>query len=281
MARLDFSQKIEVTSQDEVGELAQNINFLSRELESTISNLQKTNAQLQEELKHREQVDRMRQEFISNVSHELKTPIALIMGYAEGLKINVNEEDRDFYCDVIADEANKMNKMVRRLLYVAQLDSGAMQPEKTEFYIGDVVNRCLDKQSITLKEKDIQVEVDGEKNYLVEADLEQIEQVVTNYLTNALNHIDEKKKLRIRLSDHDGWVKVAVYNSGKAIPAESLPHLWESFYKVDKARTREYGGTGLGLYIVRTIIEAHQGGYGVRNIDEGVEFWFELPILPE
>lgn len=281
MAKLDFSKRIMVTSKDEVGELAQNINVLSDELEGAITRLQTANTQLHQELVHREQIDKMRQEFISNVSHELKTPIALIMGYSEGLKVNVNEDDRDFYCDVIGDEAQKMNKMVRRLLYVAQLDSGAMQPEKTEFFINNVVDRCLNKHSILMKEKGVEAEVEASQDYLVEADIEQIEQVVSNYLTNALHHIDEHKKLRIRITEQEGRTRVSVYNSGNAVPEESLPRLWDSFYKVDKARTREYGGTGLGLYIVRTIMEAHQGAYGVRNVDDGVEFWFELPIVSE
>lgn len=281
MAKLDFSKRIKVTSNDEIGELAQNINILSDELEGAITRLQATNTQLQAELAHREQIDKMRQEFISNVSHELKTPIALIMGYTEGLKVNVNEDDRDFYCDVIGDEAQKMNKMVRRLLYVAQLDSGAMQPERTEFFINSVVDRCLNKHSILMKEKGVEAEVTAERDYLVDADIEQIEQVVSNYLTNALHHIDERKKLQIRITEQEGRVRVTVYNSGSAVPEESLPRLWDSFYKVDKARTREYGGTGLGLYIVRTIMEAHQGNYGVRNTEDGVEFWFELPIVSE
>lgn len=277
MAVLDFSDKVEVKSRDEVGQLALNINSLSTQLEHTISELQTANRQLQLDLETRIKSDNMRKEFISNVSHELKTPISLIMGYSEGLKVGINEEERDFYCDVITDEAQKMSKMVSRLLYVSKIDSDAMKPEMSRFVLSSLVDKYLENVSISLNDKQISVDKHYEYDGEICADSDQILQVVTNYINNAINHCGGEMKISLSITkSEDGRVRFSVFNTGEHIPEQSLTHIWESFYKVDSARTREYGGTGLGLYIVRRIIENHHGEYGVENVENGVVFYFEL-----
>ncbi|MBQ3140950.1 MAG: HAMP domain-containing histidine kinase [Clostridia bacterium] len=277
IAQMDFSSKVKVRGNDEVAALGNSINELSERLEQAITNLQTANMQLKLDLRNREKADIMRKEFISNVSHELKTPIALISGYAEGLKVGISEEDRDFYCDVITDEANNMNKLVSRLLYVSQIDSGAMKPELSHFELEAVVEGCLENHSLQLREENITVQKQFECAGAVDADIDQIRQVVTNYLTNAEHHIGGERIITLRILQKDGsHLRFEVENTGEHIPAEVMPHLWESFYKADKARTRAYGGTGLGLYIVSRIIESHNGVYGVSNTENGVCFWFEL-----
>ena len=197
----------------------------------------------------------MRKEFLSHVSHELKTPIALIQGYAEGLKENItdDEESKDFYCEVIADEAKKMNAMVKKLLTLNQIEFG---------------NNQLSMQRFDVFEEEAPV--------YVWADELMIEEVFSNYLSNALNHVYENGTIRIWFERMDSNLRIHVYNDGKCIPEEELNKLWIKFYKVDKARTREYGGNGIGLSIVAATMKAHGKDFGVANKENGVDFYFDL-----
>ncbi|KNZ69942.1 integral membrane sensor signal transduction histidine kinase [Thermincola ferriacetica] len=278
MSKLNFSRKYPVQSEDEVGQLGQSINSLSDQLDKAISELKEANEILKEDIERERRIDKMRKEFISNVSHELKTPIALIQGYAEGLKLNVNEdeESRNFYCDVIMDEADKMNRLVKDLLDLSQIESGYLKLEKTVFEVSAFIEHVLEKFRPIFAEKGIRLDVKNEKSLFVYGDVVRIEQVLINYLNNAINHIDESKIIRIEVTCRNNKVRVSVYNSGNPIPEDSLDKIWTSFYKVDKARTRTYGGTGLGLSVVRGILEAHHNAYGAENKDDGVLFWFEI-----
>jgi len=278
MSKLDFSKKYPVQSDDEVGQLGRSINSLSDQLDKAISELTEANNKLKEDIERERKIDKMRKEFVSNVSHELKTPIALIQGYAEGLKLNVNEdeENKNFYCDVIIDEADKMNRLVKDLLDLSQIESGYFKLDLTSFDISSLVDHVLEKYRPILMEKGIKVKVEKQENVDVYGDRIRIEQVLVNYLNNAINHVDENKIITISVTDGNDKVRLTVYNSGKTIPEESLDKIWTSFYKVDKARTRAYGGTGLGLSVVKAIMELHHNGFGVENKDKGVAFWFEL-----
>lgn len=278
MSKLDFTKKYHVKSDDEVGQLGKSINSLSDQLDQSIHNLTEANKELRKDIEQKQKIDQMRKEFINNVSHELKTPLALIQGYAEGLKLNINEdeENRNYYCDVIMDETDKMNRLVRDLLDLSQIESGYFKLEKTPFDISDLINTVLDKYQPLILEKGIKVECDLPENLTVFGDTVRIEQVLVNYLINAINHVDKNMIIKIRASVEDEKVHVSVYNSGMNIPEESLDKIWTSFYKVDKARTREYGGTGLGLSVVKAVQELHNNSYGVENLTDGVSFWFEV-----
>ena len=223
-------------------------------------------------------LDASREEFVANVSHELKTPIALVQGYAEGLKENISEdpESREFYCDVIMDEASKMNQMVKNLLTLNQLEFGNDEVEFARFDIAALVRGVIASCDILIQQAGASVDFVSEEKVYVWGDEFKTEQVVRNYLTNAIHHVDNEKRIEVRIVSSDGKVRVSVFNSGKPIPEEDVPKLWDKFYKVDKAHTREYGGNGIGLSIVKAIMESFHQGYGVRNFDNGVEFWFEL-----
>lgn len=279
MSKLDFEVKYPVTTQDEIGVLGSCINMLSENLESTISELKTANNELQKDIENKIQIDEMRKEFLSNVSHELKTPIALIQGYAEGLLDNINEdkESRDFYCEVIIDEAQKMNKMVKKLLSLNQIEFGNNQMSFERFDIVNLIQNVMLSASILAEQKEAKIAFDkAYEPVFVWADEYMVEEVVTNYISNAINHVDFEKKIEVSLEKHDNVVKIRVFNTGKQIPEEELKKVWIKFYKVDKARTREYGGSGIGLSIVKAIMESLNQRYGVQNHDNGVEFWFEL-----
>ena len=278
MSDLDFEARYESKVGNEIDMLGDNFNRMSTQLENTISELKSANNELQRDIEDKIKIDKMRKEFLDNVSHELKTPIALIQGYAEGLKENISDdpESREFYCDVIMDEASKMNKLVKNLLTLNQLESGKDAVVMERFDIVSLIRGVLQTMDIMIGQKEAKVIFDAQKPVYVWADEFKTEEVVTNYVSNALNHLDGDRQIEIKLIDEDSRVKVTVFNNGTPIPEADIPNLWNKFYKVDKARTREYGGSGIGLSIVKAIMESMNQEYGVQNFDNGVEFWFTL-----
>lgn len=280
MIHLDFDAKYSGKSRTEIALLGHNINELSCTLEKTISELKSANNELQRDIEKKNEIDGMRKEFLSNVSHELKTPIALIQGYAEGLKEGINDdaESRDFYCDVIIDETAKMNEMVKKLLTLNQLEFGNDAIGMERFDIVFLINNYIQSSEIITKQKEISVRMEDYDPVYVWADEFKTEEVFMNYFSNAINYALYEKIIDVKLHKKESKVRVSVFNTGNPIPEESLGHLWEKFYKVDKARTREYGGSGIGLSIVKAIMESMNQEYGVINYDNGVEFWFELEL---
>ncbi len=283
MSNLEFDAKYTGDAEDEIGVLGASMNELSSELEKTISELKTANNELKKDIEKKTEIDEMRKEFISNVSHELKTPIAIIQGYAEGLKESVNDdpESRDFYCDVIVDEASKMNKMVRKLLTLNQIEFGNMQAEFERFDIVQTIDNILNQTQILLADKGATVDFDNTKPIYVWSDEFKIEEVITNYVSNAINHVDGARIIKITVVDKGGIVRVTVGNTGENIPEDAIGRIWEKFYKVDKARSREYGGSGIGLSIVKAVIDSIHMKCGAKNTPSGVEFWFEVESARE
>ncbi len=280
MANLDFEAKYTSGGNNEIGELGDNFNRMSQKLEKAISELKQANNSLQQDIEQKEKMEQMRTEFMGNVSHELKTPIALIQGYAEGLKEGVNDdpESRDFYCDVIMDEAGKMNRMVKNLMTLNQLEFGDDKVEFERFNLTELIGGVLQSMDILSQQKDVKLIFREENPVYVWGDEFKIEQVVRNYVSNAYNHVNEEKIIEVKILREDGLAKVTVFNTGKPIPEEDVPRIWDKFFKVDKAHTREYGGNGIGLSIVKAIMESMHQQYGVKNYDNGVEFWFTLDV---
>ncbi len=281
MADLDFETKYTSGGENEIGKLGVNFNRMSEKLESTISELKTANNQLQKDIERKEKLEVMRNEFLGNVSHELKTPIALIQGYAEGLKDGVSEdrESQEFYYDVIIDEAQKMNQMVRNLLTLNQMEFGAEDVEFVRVNLTELVGSVLQGMEIMAQQKGVNVIFKQTSPVYVWADEYKVEQVVRNYVSNALNHVCGENVIDVRIDCTEQKARMRVFNTGSMIPEEDLSRIWDKFYKVDKAHTREYGGNGIGLSIVKAIMESFRQPYGVKNYDNGVEFWVEFDIL--
>ena len=282
MANLDFSKKFHPKDvDDEINMLGKNINLMSDKLEATIKQLRNSNIRLERDIEEKSKIEEMRTQFISDVSHELKTPIALIQGYAEGLIENVNtdEENRKFYAEVISDEANKMDKLVKQLLELMKLEYGKREFSNANFNIIELISEVIRKSKVMLEEKNIEVRFDFSKPINVYADEFYIEQVVTNYITNAIKHADEvfgEKYIEIRIEDREDKIRIYIFNTGKNIEEEDKERIWRRFYKVDSSRNRENGGTGIGLALVKAIMNNYNNAFGVENKDTGVEFYFDL-----
>lgn len=278
MSDLDFDVKYQGVSEDEIGVLGASINSLSTKLENTISELKSANNELEKDIQKKIKIDEIRKEFLSNVSHELKTPIALIQGYAEGLKENINEdlESKDYYCEVIIDEASKMNKMVKKLLALNQIEFGNNQLDITRFDILSMIKSIVSSTAILFRQKGVSLILEENEPIYVWADEYMLEEVMNNYISNALNHVSGEHIIKITITTKQNVVRVSVYNTGENIPEDELENVWIKFYKVDKARTREYGGSGIGLSIVKAIMESMNKECGVVNYKDGVEFWFEV-----
>ena len=286
MSRLDFSKKYETTdTDDEINNLGRSINTMSEKLEKTIKQLRSTNLELEKDIEKKSKIDEMRKQFISDVSHELKTPIALIQGYAEGLLENVNtdEQNREFYSEVILDEANKMDKLVKELLELMKLEYGKREFNNTTFDIQELIAEVIKKSRVMLEENNIKVEFEVKEPIYVYADDFYIEQVVTNYLTNAIKNNEEQKGrkricITIQPKVEINKVRISVFNTGKNLSEENMIRIWKRFYKADESRNRADGGTGIGLSLVKAIMNNYQNEYGVTNKEEGVEFYFELDL---
>ena len=274
MSELDFDIKYDGKDKGEIGLLGKSMNNMSQKLEENISQLKAANLELQRDIDKKEKLEKMRTDFLSNVSHELKTPIALIQGYAEGLKEGITDdpESMDFYCSVIMDEAAKMNNMVKRLLTLNQIEFGEDELVMERFDINELVKSVVSANELRATQKNLSITYDILDTPLyVWADEYKVEEVVTNYLSNAINHCCNENIIKIKVGQIDkDNVRVSVFNTGNNIPEADIEHIWEKFYKVDKARTREYGGNGIGLSIVKAIVESMGKTCGVNNLSDDI-----------
>ncbi len=284
MSKLDFSKKYRISdTENEINELGISINTMSDKLERTIKQLRDNNIELEKDIEEKSKIDEMRKQFISDVSHELKTPIALIQGYAEGLIENVNtdEESRKFYAEVILDESNKMDQLVKKLLELMKIEYGKREFNNEKMDIVSLTNKVITKASVMLEEKQINIKFSEKEPIYVYADEFYIEQVITNYFTNAMKHcesVDGRKEIEIKIyqNNKNSNIRFCMFNTGTNIKEEDLERIWGRFYKVDASRNRDDGGSGIGLALVKAIMNNYQSDYGVVNKDDGVEFYFEL-----
>ena len=279
MASLDFSRKCEDYGKDEVGELGRRINELSDKLNHTLADLKDKNAQLENDIQLRLALDNARKSFISNVSHELKTPIAIISGYAEGLYEGISDDPQTIreYCGIINNESQKMNELVLELLELSKLESGS-QPFLPDYYdIGKSISNILAHLSLQIKTNGITVENHVPSSVICYAQGDKIEIVLKNYITNAISHCSGEKKIVIFCEKLKDTIRFSVCNSGEGIAAEDISEIWDSFYRADKAHGRSENRFGLGLSIVKSIMTTHRCAYGVENIRGGVKFTFEVP----
>ena len=279
MAKLDFSQRCPPTRLSEITDLGQSINQLSAALDEALTDLKARNLKLQEDIENERTIDALRQTFISGLSHELKTPIAIIQGYAEGAKMFYaagNAEAADRYCDIIGEEAGRMNSMIMKMLEITKYSSGAYEPQREDFALRGFTEEWFVRNEAILKEKGIRAENTVPAEAFGNGDRLILSSVLNNYLSNAMSHVDGEKIIRVFCSDLGGVWRVAVFNTGAHIAAKDIDKIWDSFYRADKSLSRSQGRFGLGLAIVAAIQKLHGEAYGAENVENGVEFWFDV-----
>lgn len=277
MAALNFERELVYNGQDEIGELATSINDMSAKLDAALKNLRDSNAKLKDEIELERSLDAMRREFVANVSHELKTPIAIISGYAEGLKMNINEQKRDEYCDVIVSESERMNRLVLSILELSKYQSGQVPLSKTEFDIVPFIKQITER---IFKDKAANIIYNLPDSLFVFADEIMAEQIIKSYVENAREHINEGGTLTLSAISDEKTAKISVKNTGSHIDKEQIPLIWQSFYRGEKSHKRESSRFGLGLSIVSAICKMHGTECGVESLDDSVEFWFTLNTCP-
>ncbi|MGK8605024.1 sensor histidine kinase [Bacillus thuringiensis] len=269
IAQLDFTEKIPITSKDEIGDLSKNINVLSNKLHSHIG-------QLEEDIEKERKLEKTRKEFISGVSHELKTPLSIMKSCISILKDGVAEHKKDYYFQAMEREVDKMDTLILDMLELAKFESGTYKMKKDSFYIDTVIEDICEHLSVEIEKKELRVH----KNicsFEVIANQGRIEQVIVNFITNAIRYTPNKEDIIISTIDEKDHIKVCIENKGTHIEEEQLDKIWDRFYRVDTARQRSQGGTGLGLAISKNILELHDTEYGAGNTEDGVLFYFYLP----
>ena len=276
MANMDFTAKCPPYKISDLNELSASINSLSRSLSIAMEKLQSENRQLETDILYQRKLEKSRRSFISNVSHELKTPIAIIKGYAEGMKMGVGCDSVEEFCDIIIDESDKMNDLIIRLMEYMKLNSGAYKIFSSEFNLAEVLSECAEGLSSKIEEKNIQYIADINLDFTAFSDSLMVQNIFTNYLSNAISHIDYDRIIRVTATDVGTAYRVRVFNTGKPIPGTDIENIWQSFYRADKSHSREEGRFGLGLSFVATIQEMTGEKYGVENKKDGVEFWFDV-----
>ena len=276
IAALDFNESCPPFRIKELNELSENINLLSSKLSNALDTLKDENRQLESDIRLERKLEKTRRSFIANLSHEMKTPISIIQGYAEGLKYGIGCDDKDEYCDIIIEESQKMNNLVIRIMEYMQYGSGSYEAKMSDFNIAAFLEECLISNELLISNSKATVELDADSSFIGYGDSELLRHVFNNYLTNALSHLDFERKITVTVCEKDGTYRVTVFNTGKPIPGSDINNIWQSFYRADKAHSRSEGRFGLGLSIVATLQELHDRQYGVQNKENGVEFWFDI-----
>ena len=281
IAKIDFSEKCEVHSDDELKELATNINLMSDNLHNTLTELQIANERLQNDIAREREFEQMRSNFFATISHELKTPLTIIKGIANRVKSKpLSRDEITIQVDSIIEEVDRMTLMVQDTLNYMRMETKPDELEWNSFSFKMLVEHLNRKLSDLVEEKNLQVHLDLDDVY-VEADSEQIITVVTNFYSNAIRYTSEGEEIYISIKRQNDKARFEIENTGIFIPEKEMHLIWEPFYRLEKSRNRDSGGTGLGLLIVSKILDLHHSQYGVENTERGVKFYFELEIDPD
>lgn len=243
--------------------------------------LRDANARLVELINRERELEKMHKEFISQVSHELKSPLGLVEGYAEALLDDIKQEKRNRYLNIIIDEVKKMGILISNMLSLAQLEGGYIRLQSSWFDLSSLIHNLIDRFDDMAEERDICLRLIAPHGIMAEGDPVQIEHVLENFLTNALRYTPAGGTIAILLILEEKRVRINVFNEGETIDLDDLTRIWEPFYRADKSGNKKYGGTGLGLTVARTILQLHHSEYGINNVPNGVQFYFYLPLIKD
>ena len=281
IANIDFSEKCEVNSDDELRELATNINVMSENLNRTLTELQVANERLKDDIAREREFEQMRSTFFSTISHELKTPLTIIKGIATRIQSrSMSPDEVKVQLNSIIEEVNRMTVMVQDTLNYMKMENPEDILEYSSFNLKMLIEHLNNKVKHIMGEKKLHIHLDLDDEY-VEADSSKIMTVVTNLYSNAIRYTPDGDHIYVSLKRFGSKVQFEIENTGIFIPEEELDRIWEPFYRLEKSRNRDSGGTGLGLLITSKILQMHQSHYGVVNTSRGVKFYFDLNVDPD
>ncbi|MBE9917057.1 two-component sensor histidine kinase [Paenibacillus donghaensis] len=272
MVHLDFTAVTPIHQNDELGNLSNSMLSMSQNLDNALRELREANLKLKEDMEQKQRMEKIQQSFFTNASHELKTPLSIVKSFAEGLRDGVNLNKRDHYVSVIIEEAEKMEMLIKDMLDLARLESGTIRLHKRSFLLSELVEKVSDKLVYLLRNNQLEITVSTRNELPVFADPNWIEQVIQNFLVNAIRHAEEGSMITIEIQSDAHKSRFFVDNKGERVPEEQLNQIWERFYRAEESRSRQTGGTGLGLSIAKQILDLHGCEYTVENLQDGVRF---------
>ncbi len=270
IAELDFDVVCDEKRSDEIGVLAKNLNYLSSSLKDKIDNLNDVNETLEGEIEFERKQELIRKEFVANVSHELKTPLGVISSYSEGIKDGISKENEHLYLDVIIKEVDKMNDLIIDMLELSNLETH-QKVSLEEISLGRLIRNNLRPFDVEIKDRGIELHLELDE-CLVDIDIKKAELLFTNLISNAFRYVDDKKIIKISLIKKVSNTVFKIENSCSQLSEENLEKLFDRFYRVEQSRSRSFGGNGLGLSIVKNILEIHGYNFSVKNTDLGICF---------
>jgi two-component system, OmpR family, sensor histidine kinase VanS len=278
MVHLDFSSAKPIKQKDELGSLSNNLLTMAQNLDAALSELKQANGQLKQDMEKRKQMEKAQREFFEHASHELKTPLSIVKSFAEGLQDGVSPDKQDHYVQVIIEESDKMEVLIKDMLDLAKLENGAIKLRKTSIMLSEMIEDLAAKLFNMAKEKNVAIEIIPQNELPITADCEWMERVMRNFLVNAIRHSEADSVITIRVaSDQEtGSSNFSIENKGLHIPEEQMKKIWTRFYRTESSRSRMTGGTGLGLAIIQQILTLHRFDYGVENTPEGVRFFVQF-----
>lgn len=280
MANMDFSKKLYTSRQDELGKLSTSLNTLSANLENALGELTVANEKLKEDFEREIKQEQARKEFIANASHELKTPLGIIKGYADGIKDGINKEERAEYIDVISDEISKMDRLILEMIRISKYDSMDMEINRQKTALLILVNDIVQTFEHHMARRNLLLDITGDFG-ICDVDKEKIQTAFSNLFGNAVKYAESDSKIIVNGSIKDQKNRIEIYNRCRPFTKEQLDKVWERFYRADTSHSKEIEGSGLGLSIVKSIFDAHKMDYGVFNRGNGVVFWFEMRLAKE
>lgn len=273
MSKLDFSVKCDVKSNDEIGELATSLNELSFNLKETMDSLHNANEKLKRDIQRQKEQEEERREFVATISHELKSPITAVSGQIEGMLYNIGAyKDREKYLRKSLYIMKDMEKLVYELLDVYRLDNKKTLKNKVKINLFDLIDKIISDVMYFIEEKNFKLTVDVSKEYYIEGNLDMIKKAFSNIIINGIKYSEENEELIIKLEGNS----FQIINTGAHIDKSDLDKIFEPFYRVEKSRNRKTGGSGLGLHIVKKVLEVHDYKYTIENIENAVKFTIEL-----
>jgi len=278
MVHLDFSSLKPIKQKDELGSLANNMLVMAQNLDVALNGLKEANGKLKEDMEKRLQMEKEQREFFEHASHELKTPLSIVKSFAEGLQDGVSPDKQDHYIEVIIEESEKMEVLIKNMLDLAKLENGVIKLRKTSFLLSEMIEDLANKLFCIAREKNVVIEIMPKNEQHILADYEWMERVMKNLLINAIRHSEPDSVIRIciELDQENGNSVFQIENTGPQIPEEQLDKIWKRFYRAESSRSRMTGGTGLGLAIVQQILSLHGFHYGAENIPGGVRFYIHF-----